>query len=207
MSITPEEFATLSLRDQLFYHEHHNYTECRVINGKLHVASPPDYPISWARFLELYNALPHASYRHCAAGEIDFYKHSDFNDWNKYGRKYIEYGFEYYLAINVSHSNHTREGSLAEKQLLTDWLLSHGGTEAELAAIHYNWHGYTAHFCCRFDEVPYIHLPEKLHKWILKNPQWASFVYNDEAMAEAKKIAASRNLVTQDHPKQATFNF
>lgn len=207
MSITSEEFASLSWRDQHFYLEHHNYVDCKVINGRLHVASPPDHSISWARFMELYNELPPYSYRPSAEGEILFYKNSDYTAWNKHGQKYIEYGFEYYLTINVSHSNHTREGQLAEKQLLTDWLLAHGGTEEELAAIQYNLSGFTAHFCCRFSEIPYMHIPEKMHKWLLKNPHLASCVYNDEAMAEAKKIAASRTRGTQDQHKQATFNF
>lgn len=206
MSITTEEFHTLNWMDQRFYLEHHNYVDCKVINGKLHVASPPDYRLSWARFMELYNAVPSCSYRQCAEGEIYFYKNSDFQNWNKHGRKYIEYGFEYFLSIHVSHSNHTREGELAEKQLLTDWLLAHGGTEEELAAIQYNWSGYTAHFCCRFTEIPYIHIPEKMHKWLLKNPQWAPYIYNDEAMAEAKKIAESRTRGAQAHPQQATLS-
>lgn len=189
MSITTEEFHTLNWMDQRFYLEHHNYVDCKVIDGKLCVALLPNIRLSWARFMELYNALPLTSYAECPDGEISFYKNSDFTDWNKYSRKYVEYGFEYFLTINVRHGDHTREGQLAEKQLLTDWLLAHGGTEAELAAVQYNWHGYSINFCCRFTECPYDKIPEKMHKWLLKNPQWAHRVYNEEAM----KVAADRS--------------
>lgn len=184
MSITQEEFDSLSYQDQRFYLENHKYTECKVINGKLCVAHYPEYRLSFKRFMELYNAVEYDKYLQVPEGEIGFYKSSDFGRWNEVGKKYIEYGFEHYLTIHVRTPDHSDAGKQEEKQLLTDWILSHGGTEDELKSIHWNWHGYQAEFVCRFTETPYEHIPEKMHKWLKKNPQWKHKVYSKEILNE-----------------------
>jgi hypothetical protein len=182
--ITQEEFDSLSYLDKQFYLENHKYTDCKVINGKLHVVHYSEYRLNWARFMELYNAVENTRYSQIPDGEIGFYRSSDYGRWNEVGRKYIEYGFEHYLTIHVRTPDHSDEGKQAEKQLLMDWILSHGGTEDELKSIRWNWHGYQAEFICRFTETPYEHIPEKMHKWLKKNPQWAHKVYSQEILNE-----------------------
>lgn len=181
-SITQEEYDSLSYDDKMFYLRHHKYTDCKVINGKLHTVEYPKPRLSWKRFLDFYNALPLDSFKQVPEGEIGFYKTSNYPDWNPCGMKYIEYGFQYVLYVEVQTPDYSEEGKQKEKELLINWLLEHGATAEELKSIYWNWSGYSAKFICRFTEVPYAHIPEKMHKWLKKNPQWKHKVYSQEIL-------------------------
>lgn len=182
-TITAAEYLSLPSWQRVHYLENKDYEDYKVIEGNLCVVKYPSPRISWERFHELLNALEYTSYNSVPDGASAVYGHSNLGDWNSAGMKYTEYGFEYSLWLEVRHPDYSKEGKQAQKQILIDWLQAHGATEDEMKSIYWNWHGYSAKFICRFTEVPRHYLPEKVLKWLKRNPQWKHKILKPEREA------------------------
>lgn len=190
MTITNEEFCALSPQDRRFYLENKDEMEMAVVKGKLCFVVRHGKPVSWKRFHELLQLMENLPEEEKAL--LRFF--TNFNDWNPYSRPYAEYGFYYNMHIGASSGATERAGiTQPVKEWLTDWLLAHGFTEEQVAMVRYTggtkFYGkdgveetktYSIEIRCQFTDVPKHYLPEKVHKWLKRNPEWKYRVYGKE---------------------------
>ena len=178
--LTEEEFWKLDLHKQRFYLENRAFMDFKFRNGQLCMISHPEPIVSWERFCELDRSLMIAAYQRTDNSEPYLEHNSDVDDWNKFGRPYLDHGLEYSMTINVyglpDRSDKPARAE-ASKKCLTEWLTAHGGTEEELKGISWNGSSYSLHLRCMFTSVPPEHLPAKVKKWVKKNRQYECLVY------------------------------
>jgi hypothetical protein len=179
--LSEEDFWQLDLHKQKFYLENRAFMDFKFSNGQLCMISYTEPIVRWERFCRLDCALMMEAY-HRTDNTMPHLEHStDVEDWNPYGRPYIEHGLEYKMTIRVAEIGISRDDRTARaeasKKMLTDWLMAHGGTEDELKGIAWNGSSYSLHLRCMFSSVPPEHLPEKVKRWVKKNPQFEALCY------------------------------
>lgn len=180
--LTDEEFWQLDIHKAKFYLENRAFMDFKFSNGQLCMLSSPELIVSWERFCELDRALIFEAYQ-CTDNSEPYIEHySDVEDWNKYGRPYLENGLEYRMTLNVqglpARSDKPARAE-ASKKCLTEWLMAHGGTEEELKGISWNGNSYSLHLRCMFTSVPRERLPKKAIQWAKKNPEYAHLIFKE----------------------------
>ena len=176
--LTTEEFMELDIHKQRFYLENREFMDFRFKDGQLCMVSYPEPVVSWERFMELTRLVMFSEYQRTeAVPHIEL--SSDFEDWNKFGRPYLEHGLEFSLTLRCCGLDRGDKAAraAASRQLLTDFLMGHGGTDDELKGISWNGSSYSAHFRCPFTNCPPEVLPDKVKRWVRKNPDCACLVY------------------------------
>ena len=191
MSITTEEFWTLSPQDRKFYLDSKDEMEMVVINGKLHfkVQSGPD--VTWQRFQELLKLKDELTERDASILHI----YTDFNDWNRFSRPYREYGFYYFLNIDVSSYKLKQAGINQDaKEWLCNWLLENGFTQDDVTRVKYTggiggydkekgryfYKSYGIEVRCQFRHIPPHYIPQKVHNWEKKNKHYRYLIFGKE---------------------------
>ena len=188
MTITNEEYCSLSPQDRHFYLENKDKMELAVRNGKIYIVVPNNQPyVTWARFQEILKLQDNLSPEEDRA--LHFF--GNFGDWNPFSRPYLEYGF--YYDINIS----ARSCALEElgidtpvKNWFIERLLAHGFTHEQAATVRYTGgftsflggkvsksDTYSIEIRCRFTDIPPHYIPEKVHKWAKRNPQYKSLIF------------------------------
>lgn len=189
--LTNEEFWSLSLQDRDFYLKHKDDMEMVVINGKLHFKVYNNQPyVTWSRFQELLQLKDNLTEEEDEILHI----YTDFNDWNKYGRPYAEYGFYYWLNIDASSYYLDKRGiNKPVKEWLVDWLNAHGFTPEETATVRYTGgtssytkeegysetKSYGIEIRCRFSDIPPAYVPTKVHNWLKRNKAYKSVIFGN----------------------------
>ena len=193
--ITNEEFCQLSPQDRCFYLENKDKMEMAVINRKLHFVVRNNQPyVTWERFKELLKLAD--SFNEEEAKIMHVY--TDFNKWNVHSMPYRDYGFYYHIDFSA-HSYALDELGIKTpvKEWLVNWLTEHGFLPEETATVKYTG-GFSSYISgevtksdtyeiemrVRFTDVPPHYIPEKVHKWLKKNPQWKHKVYSQEILNE-----------------------
>ena len=187
--ITTEQFLSLSAQDKEFYLHHKDDMEMVVINGKLHfkVCNKQHY-VTWSRFQELLQLKDNLTEEEDEILHI----YTNFNDWNKYGRPYAEYGFYYWLNIDASSYYLDKRGiNKPVKEWLVDWLNAHGFTPEETATVRYTGgtrsytkeegysetKSYGIEIRCRFFDIPAQWLPEKVLRWAKHHTEYHHLIF------------------------------
>ena len=189
--LTAGEYISLSPQDRAFYHEHKDDMEMCAVNGKLCMKISNDkLYVTWARFQE---ALKLPSNLTCKDDFLHIF--TNFNDWNPYGRPYVEAGFYYRLDIDVSEYSLKQKGiETPAKYWLMEWLMAHDFTPDEAATVrysggisgytkeegYYKYKDYGFEVRCRFSDIPHHYLPTKVLKWLKRNPEWKDVVLKPE---------------------------
>lgn len=191
MSITTEEYNSLSLSDRLIYHQEKDNLEMVVINGKLHFKTYNKQPrVTWQRFQELLKL------RHELTEQENNILHiySDFENWNSYSRPYREYGFHYFMCFDVSEYKLKQAGiDKNAREWLVEWLQEKAFTAEEAETVHYTggisghcedgyyrYKSYGFEVRCYFRDIPTHYLPQKVLKWAKKNPDCNHLIFRKE---------------------------
>ena len=192
-TITTEEYCSLSPQDRAFYLEHKDDTEMYVYNGKLYLKVRSKPRVTWERFRELLHLPEHLTSKEQEALHIA----TDFGDWNKYGRPYLDHGFYYWLYVECSAYGLKQIGvDKPAKDYLAEWLAAHGFTPDEIATISYSggiggytkaegfyqYKDYALEVQCRFRDIPPHYLPTKIFQWLKRNPQWKHKILKPDHM-------------------------
>lgn len=191
MSITTEEYYSLSHSDRLIYLREKDDLEMVVINGKLHFKTYNNKPrVTWQRFQELLKLREELSEQESYILHI----YSDFGDWNSYSRPYREYGFHYYMSFDVSEYSLKQVGiDKNAREWLVEWLQEKGFTSEDAETVHYTGgfsgrdksgyysyksYGFTVH--CYFKDIPKHYLPTKVLNWVKRNKECKHLVFGKE---------------------------
>lgn len=192
MNISNEQFCSLSPQDRYFYLENKGKMEMTVINGKLHFIVKNNQPyVSWLRFRELLKLSDSFNEEESKILRTN----TDFNDWNKFSRPYLDYGFYYFITFSAqSYALDKLSIKTPVKEWLVSWLHSHGFSKDETDTVIYTG-GFTSYLGatvtksdtykiemrCRFSDIPPHYIPEKVHKWVKRNPQYKSLIFKIDA--------------------------
>jgi hypothetical protein len=191
MSITTEEYNSLSPQDRMFYLQNKEEMDMVVVNGKLHFKTYNNQPwVTWQRFQEL---LKHR-YELSEPENSILHIYSDFGDWNSYSRPYREHGFYYYLTFDVSEYSLKQAGiDKNAREWLVEWLQEKGFTAEEAETVHYTggisgqcedgyyrYKSYGFEVRCYFRDIPTHYLPQKVLKWAKKNPDCNHLIFGKE---------------------------
>ena len=187
--ISPADLASLSERDRSFYIEHRDDLEMTVHNGKLHFIVENNQPtVAWPRFYELVQLAD--SLIGTEAPPVHAYH--DLGNWNPFGRPYLDHGLHYSLNFDVSEYSLQKLGITQNaKEWLIDWLLAHGFTPEQAVTVkytggisgytkaegYYSYKSYGFEVRCNFTDIPPHYLPEKVHKWAKRNPQYKHLIF------------------------------
>lgn len=187
--ITTEQFWSLSPQDRDFYLRHKDDMEMCVVNGKLHYKVYNNKPyVTWGRFQEFLQLKDSLTVEEDEILHI----YTDFNDWNRFGRPYAEYGFYYNLHITASSYYLDKLGiDKPVKDWLADWLLGHGFSADEVATVCYcggtscytkeegysETKSYGIEIRCRFCDIPAHWVPQKVHRWVKRNKGYKDVVF------------------------------
>lgn len=178
--LTEDEVWQLPPHKMKFYFEHRAFMDFKFKDGQLCMITYPDPIVSWERFCELDLLLMTEAYQRTDDSEPHIEHDSDVGNWNRWGVPYLQCGLEYKMTLRcygLPNRADTKARAEASKKLLTDWLMTHGGTEEELKGISWNGSSFSLHLRCMFPSVPPEHLPKKVIKWVKKNPQLECLVY------------------------------
>ena len=191
MSITTEEYISLSPQDRHFYLENKDDLEMLVVNGKLHVKTYNNQPrVTWQRFQELLKLR----YELTELESNIVHIYSDFGDWNSYSRPYREYGFYYYLNFDVCEYRLKQAGiDKNAREWLVEWLQEKGFTAEDAETVHYTggvsgsgkdgyyrYKSYGFEVRCYFKDIPKHYLPLKVHNWVKRNKDCKHLIFGKE---------------------------
>lgn len=163
----------------------------QVINGKLYVKTYNNQPrVTWQRFRELLKLKEELSEQE----NNILHLYSDFGDWNSFSRPYKEYGFFYYMCIDVSAYSLKQKGiDKNAREWLVEWLQEKGFTSEDAQTVYcsggisgsdkngrfsYKSYGFTVH--CYFEDIPKHYLPTKVLSWVKKNKDCKHLVFGKE---------------------------
>lgn len=188
-TITIKDFLALSHRDRAFYLEHKDDLEMKVVDGKLHFVVHNNQPhVSWERFNRLLILWENLTETERELLHI----YTNYGDWNSAGMPYLDYGFYYYINIDISGYKIKKLGIEQDAKIwLINWLISKGFTPEDAATVkytggisghnpdgtyyHHKSYGFEAR--CRFTDVPAHYLPTKVLKWAKKNAQYKHLIF------------------------------
>lgn len=191
MSITTEEYISLSPQDRHFYLENKDDLEMVVVNGKLHVKTYNNHPrVTWQRFQELLKLRYELTEQESNIVHI----YSDFGDWNSYSRPYREYGFHYYLNFDVCEYRLKQAGiDKNAREWLVEWLQEKGFTAEDAKTVHYTggvsgsgkdgyyrYKSYGFEVRCYFKDIPKHYLPLKVLNWVKRNKDCKHLIFGKE---------------------------
>lgn len=186
MSITAKEFFSLSPQDRQFYLDNKDEIEMLVINGKLHYKVQSGPCVTWQRFKELLKLEDSLTEQERNILRI----YTDFNDWNRFSRPYIDHGLHYFLNIDISSYRLKQEGITQNvKEWLCEWLLAHGFTQDDVTRIRYTggiggcgefYENYGIETRCNFKNIPPHYIPQKVHDWAKRNKKYRHLIFRKE---------------------------